>query len=147
MGKSSRSRRSTKREVQVLDFSNWINENLASFDHRDYENDSSVDLLLRVARHWMKPECKNFFYFADKLCRGSKRSTFRMTYSNVLLENVLDAMDNGNVTMGEFHIMIRYTLMHVFISSTSSCSQSLAHVLWTINAAGDELVNRHYTCC
>eukprot|EP00956_Cyclotella_meneghiniana_P001856 scaffold2028_cov74-Cyclotella_meneghiniana.AAC.16 len=99
MGKSSRSRRSTKREVQVLDFSNWINENLASFDHRDYENESSVQLLLRVARHWMKPECKNFFYFADKLCRGSKRSTFRMTYSNVLLENVLDAMDNGNVTM------------------------------------------------
>ena len=105
MGKSSRSKRNTKREVQVLDFNTWVNENLASFDYRD-ENDGSLDLLLQVARHWMKPECKQFFYFADQLCRGSKRSTFRMTYSNVLLDNVLHAMDNGNVKTGEFHLLI-----------------------------------------
>ena len=76
-------------------FDEWINQRLEALEFAEEEN--STDLLLKVAKFWMLPDSKRFFDFANRLCRGSERMQYRLSYSNLLLQNVLNAMDEGNL--------------------------------------------------
>lgn len=87
MGKSGRSRRSTKSKPKTtVTFVSWVNERLGTFEF--IENESTTKTLLRVAKSWMHPDARQFFYYAERLCRGSKRITTRLVYSNYLLQEV-----------------------------------------------------------
>ena len=102
MGKSGR--RSTKSNSKTtVTFASWVNGRLGTFEFR--ENESTSNTLLRVARLWMQPESKQFFNYAERLCRGSKRITTRLEYSNFLLQEVLTAMDSGNIPYAKIWLM------------------------------------------
>lgn len=102
MGKS-RARRSTRLAKEKVGFDVWINDKLEEFEFREHEKSS--DTLLRVAHFWMQPDCKRFFYFAERLCFGRNRSACRLSYSNLLLKAVVAAMDDGKVELAKVWLM------------------------------------------
>ncbi|KAL3767262.1 hypothetical protein ACHAWO_003946 [Cyclotella atomus] len=107
MGKSGRTKKTNPKEI--LSFDIWINQRLSSLEI--IENETTTDTLLRVARLWMQPESKQFFAFAQRLCFGSKRMTYRLAFSNSLLVEVLSAMDKGKLELAKYWLMTFGLLM------------------------------------